>query len=137
MLRDFILIVFILFSLSGCSYKQPKTSQSATIIFKTPSLKFNDKGFIERYQDNVRLTVLNLGIVVTDMRIYKDKVCKNFALCFDGATFNDKFLDKSYEKDFMYNLFTQENINFKDKEHGILIKVIYDVQENIENNETR
>ncbi len=128
-----ICITFLLFGLAGCTYKQPKTTQSATIVFKTPSLKFHDKGFIERYQDNVRLTILNLGVVVTDMTIYKDKVCKNFALCFDGATFNEKFLDKSYDQDFMYNLFTQKDINFKDKVHGILIKVIYDDQ----NNETK
>ncbi len=123
--------------LGGCSYKEPHTTKSATIVFKTPSLKFYDKGFIERYDHKIKLTVLNLGVVVTDMEIYQNKVCKNFAVCFDSATFNDKFLDKSYDNDFLYNLFTQENIYFKDKEHGVLIKVIYDQNETDDHNETQ
>jgi hypothetical protein len=121
---------------TGCSYKQPLSSRSATITLKTPTLKFYDKGFIKKYEDRVEVTIFNLGVVVTDMSIYKDKVCKNALLCYDGDTFNDKFLDKSYEKDFLYNLFIQDDISFKDQKNGILIKVLYDKNEVCENNET-
>ena len=122
--------VFVaIFFFIGCSYKQPIYTKSATIVFKTPTIKYNDKCFIERYDDNVRLTILDLGVVIADMKIYQDKVCKNFLMCFDADRFNEKFLDKSYEKDFLYNLFIREDIYFKDREHGVLIKVMYDEEE--------
>lgn len=134
--RFLISLIFLLI-LTGCSYKQPVSSRGATIIFKTPTLKFYDKGFIERYEDRVRLTVLNLGTVAVDMTIYEDRVCKNVISCYDGDTFNDTFLDKSYEKDFLYNLLIQDDIYFKDQKNGILIKVIYDTNEDIESNGTK
>jgi hypothetical protein len=136
MVYRFLISLILLFMVTGCSYKQPLSSRSATIAFKTPTLKFYDKGFIERYENSVKLTIFNLGVVVIDMSIYKDKVCKNALLCYDGDTFNDKFLDKSYGEDFLYNLFIQDDIYFKDQKNGILIKVIYDKNEVIENNET-
>jgi hypothetical protein len=46
-------------------------------------------------------------------------------------------LNKSYAKDFLYTLFTQDDISFKDPPNGILIEVIYDKEENSENNETQ
>jgi hypothetical protein len=137
MIYRFLISLIFLFIVTGCSYKQPVQIKSATIVFKTPTLKFYDKGFLERYEDNVKLTILNLGVVVTEMTIYKNKVCKNFVLCYDGDTFNDNFLNKSYAKDFLYTLFTQDNISFKDPKNGILIKVIYDKEENSENNDTQ
>ncbi len=135
MLLRFFIVSSFLFIATGCSQKQLVSSRSATIVFKTPSLKFYDQGFIERYEDSVRLTILNLGVVIADMTIYKDKVCKNFVLCYDGDVFNDNFLNKSYAKDFLYTLFTQDDISFKDPENGILIKVIYDKEETSENSE--
>lgn len=126
MLYRFLIPLIFVFIVTGCSYKQPLSSRTATIAFKTPNLKFYDKGFINRYEDSVELIILNLGVVVTDMTIYEDKVCKNVMLCYDGDTFNDKFLDKSYGKDFLYKLFTRDDIYFKDLKNGILIKVLYD-----------
>lgn len=120
-------LVIVLFV--GCGHKQPLSVRSATIVVKTPNLKFYDKGFVEKYEDKVRLTIFNFGMAVDDMTIYKDKVCKNLLLCIDGAEFNSKYLDKSYEKDFLYNLFNDEDINFKDRENGILIKILYDKNE--------
>ncbi|MDD2698605.1 MAG: hypothetical protein PHF17_07390 [Arcobacteraceae bacterium] len=137
MLHKFIVLFLSIVIFTGCGYKQPFLTRSATIVFKTPTIKYHDKCFIERYEDNVKLTILDVGVVVTDMTIYQDKICKNFILCFDANSFNERFLDKSYERDFLYNLFTKEDIYFKDKEKSILIKVIYDKEEKIENNATK
>lgn len=136
MLYRFLIPLIFVFIVTGCSYKQPLSSRTATIAFKTPNLKFYDKGFINRYEDSVELIILNLGVVVTDMTIYEDKVCKNVMLCYDGDTFNDKFLDKSYGKDFLYKLFTRDDIYFKDLKNGILIKVLYDKNSTTTSSET-
>ncbi len=133
MLLKIFILSFLITIFTGCSHKQPISAKSANVVVKTPNLKFYDKGFVEKYEDKVRLTILNFGIVIDDMTIYKDRVCKNLILCIDTAEFNSKYLDKSYEKDFFYNLFNDEDINFKDKENGILIKIIYDKKEDLNN----
>jgi len=135
MLLKFFILSLLIIIFTGCGYKQPVSTKSATVVVKTPNLKFYDKGFIEKYQDKVRLTIFNFGVVIDDMTIYKDRVCKNFILCMDAAEFNSNYLDESYEKDFLYNLFNDEDINFKDKENGILIRILYDKNED-ENNTT-
>jgi len=134
---QFFIVSFLLVVFTGCGHKQPISTKSATVVVKTPTLRFYDKGFIEKYEDKVRLIILDFGVVVNDMTIYRDRVCKNLILCLDTAEFNSRYLAKSYEKDFLYNLFNDEDINFKDKENGILIKILYDKNELIENNETK
>ncbi len=127
-IKGYLFFVFIIF-LTGCSVKQPVVTKSAIITFKTKKFKFNDQGFIEKYDDKVKLTILALGVTESEITIYKDKICKNSISCFDSDRFNEQFLDESYEKDFLYNLFNKEDIDFKDKEHRVFIKVIYNQKE--------
>jgi len=122
MTRYILFLLFILL-ITGCSYKQPTISKSSVVIFKTPLLKFYDKGFINTYDDHIHLQIFEVGQVVLDLLIYKDKICENSFKCMDAESFNAKYLDSSYKEDFLYNLFSQKNIYYKDKEHGILIKV--------------
>ena len=101
----YIKIAFFVFLFVGCSYKQPQLKQSATIIFKTPMMKFYDKGFVTHYDKYIHLQVLNLGKVVLDLEIYKDKICEGVFQCIGSKEFNIKYLSDKYEDDFMYNLF--------------------------------
>ena len=98
-------------------------SQSATIIFKTPLMKFYDKGFVTQYDDYIHLQVLSLGKVVLDLEIYKDKICEGTLQCMDANEFNLKYLSKDYKENFMFNLFKKDKVYFKDKKNNILIKV--------------
>ena len=103
--------------------KQPNKSISSTIIIKSPLIKFYDKGFIEYYDDHINLVLLNVGNIILNLEIYKDRICKSTFECLDSKQFNEKYFDKSYKKDFLYTLFRQKNIYFKDTTNGILIKV--------------
>lgn len=113
-----IIVIFV-----GCSYKQPLQSKSSVIIFKTPTMKFYDKGFINYFDDHIHLQIFEVGHVVLDLTIYKDRVCKSTLECMNAKTFNKKYLHTSYKEEFLYNLFSQKNIYHKDKTNGILIKV--------------
>jgi len=115
-------ITFTIF-IAGCAYKQPIVSQGATIIFKTPNIKFYDKGFITKYDDYIHLQIFSVGVVVLDLKIYKDEICKDSLRCMNSDEFNTKYISSEYEKDFLYKLFLQENIYFKDKKKKIFIKV--------------
>ena len=73
--------------------------------------------------DEGRFMAINIGTVVLDLSIYKTKICKSTFKCISGNEFNEQYLDKSYSSDFLYTLFTNKKIYFKDKTHNILIKV--------------
>lgn len=116
--------LFILsFLIIGCSMKQPIKSQSATILLKTPTMKFYDKGFITKYEDNIHLQIFNAGQMVLNLKIYKDEVCQGTLQCMSSKEFNSLYFHTSYKDNFLYNLFSQNKIYFKDRENNILIKV--------------
>lgn len=115
---------FILLFLGGCSFKQPLSSTSATIIFQANGMKFYDKGFITKYEDKIHLTIFSFGQVALDIDIYQDRICQSTLACLTSREFNVKYLSSSYQDDFLYELFSASNINFKDKQNQIKIKVI-------------
>ncbi len=107
----------------GCSVKQPIISQSATIIFKTPVMKYYDKGFVTHYDDHIHLQVLNLGKAVLDLKIYKDEVCEGTLQCISAREFIAMYLYPDYKENIMFKLFKKNKLHFKDKKNNILIKV--------------
>ncbi len=117
----FLTIIFIF--LAGCSQKTPIISQSATIIFKTPKMKYYDKGFVTHYKKYIHLQILSLGKVVLDLKVYDDEICKGTLQCMSGKEFNEEYLDGSYKDDFMLKLLKKEKVSFKDKKNNILIKI--------------
>ncbi len=126
-LKKYLLIISVYALLiQGCATKQAKVSQSATIIFKTPVMKFYDKGFVTRYDEYIHLQIFNIGMVVLDLKIYEDEVCKSSFECLNNKEFNLKYLAKDYDDKFLYNLFLKDNIRFKDKTNNIFIKVTKD-----------
>lgn len=109
--------------LVGCVSKQPTQSVSSTILIKTPHMKYHDNGFIVYYDNYVHLQLFNVGSVILDLSIYKNKICQSTFKCIDSKKFNEEYINSSYSDDFLYTLFTSKNIYFKDKKNKILIKV--------------
>lgn len=114
--------------LTACASKTLTSSKTATIIIKTPNMKFYDKGFINYYEDHIYLQILSAGTVVLDLKVYRDEVCKDTLRCMGSSEFNETFIHKSYEKHFLYDLLSQnqKEIVFRDRPNGILIKVLKD-----------
>ena len=86
-------------------------------------MKYHDSGFITYYDNYIHLQLLNLGKTILDLEIYKNKICKGTLQCLDANEFNKKYINQSYKESFLYDLFTQKNIYFKDVQNKILIKV--------------
>jgi hypothetical protein len=126
MLKYTFISILAIFLLGGCAIKKPIQTKSATILFKTPKLKFYDKGFIKRYDDYIDLNILNAGQSVFALKIYKDEICQSSFKCLNSKTFNKEFLNESYPEDFLYKLFLKSKVYFKDKKNRVLIKVISD-----------
>jgi len=107
----------------SCSSKQPIHSISSTILLKTPTMKFYDKGFITKYHDHIHLQIFEVGHLALDLKIYKDEVCEGVLQCISLSEFNKKYLHSTYKDNFLYNLFSKNKIYHKDKKNKILIKV--------------
>jgi len=118
-----IILIIVLLIFSSCSSKKPLVSNGAIIIFKTPNMKFYDKGFVKKYDKYINLQIYNSGVVSLNLDIYKYKVCKGILQCMNSSEFNKIYLNNTYEDEFLYNLFSSKNIYFKDKINGIFIKV--------------
>jgi len=86
-------------------------------------MKYHDNGFIVYYNNYVHLQLLNVGNVILDLSIYKNKICEGTFRCTSSKKFNKEYINSTYSDDFLYNLFTSKNIYFKDKKNKILIKV--------------
>jgi len=116
-----VLIAFIFFI--GCASKIPIYTKSSTIIFKTPNMKFYDKGFIYKFDDHIQVQIFEVGHLVLDMKIYKDEVCRSSLECISSKEFNRLYLHSSYKDNFLYELFLKNKIYHKDRKNNILIKV--------------
>jgi len=125
MYKKYLILIFA-FIFVSCASKVPVKTSSATVVFKTPSMKFYDKGFINKYDDFIELNILNLGKSVLYLKIYKDEVCQSAFKCMSSKEFNSNYLNASYEDDFLYRLFSNKIVYHKDKINNILIKVRYD-----------
>ena len=116
-------LLVIPFIFTACASKKPISSISSTMIFKTPTMKFYDKGFITKYKDHIHLQIFEIGHIALDLKIYKNEVCQGTLQCISLKEFNSKYLHSSYEDNFLYNLFSKNKIYHKDKKNNILIKV--------------
>ena len=121
--KRIVLVVISGIFLVACAIKEPLITSSHTILIKTPQMKFYDKGFISQYKDYIHLQIFQVGNVILDLKIYKDKICQSTIECMSAKEFNTKYLHNSYKDDFLYNLFSQKKIYFKDTINNILIKV--------------
>lgn len=121
----FLFSLFIPFLFISCVNKEPIKSSSATILIKTPTMKFYDKGFISKFDSFTQVQIYSAGKTVLDLKIYEDKVCQSTFECESLDSFNRKYLDKSYASSFLKELFDNPNkeVVHRDKINNILIKI--------------
>ena len=106
-IKNLFILIFSIFIFSGClGTNDPQlNSSSATILIKTPQMKFYDKGFIYKYKDYTQVQIFTAGTAVLDMKIYEDKVCRSTFKCQDIKTFNKENLSSTYPDNFLKELF--------------------------------
>ena len=127
-MSDFFKYILVIFIFSGCALKEPTLSQSATILLKTPNMKFYDKGFITTYSTHTQVQIYSAGSVVLDLKLYEDRVCQSTFKCQSLKEFNKQNLDASYPENFIKSLFEkkEKKVLFRDKNHGVTIKILRD-----------
>lgn len=121
----YLLPFFFLFFLSGCALKKPLSAQSATVLIKTPAMKFYDKGFITHFSDYTQVQIYSTGQKVLDLTLYDNQVCQSTFECMSAKDFNKAYFHKSYAGNFLKELLekSEKEVVFRDKKNGILIKI--------------
>ncbi len=121
----FLLSLILPFLFIACSNKVAIKSSSATILIKTPTMKFYDKGFISKFNNFTQVQIYSAGKTLLDLKIYEDKICQSTFECESLESFNRKYLHKSYKAGFLKEIFENPNkeIIHRDRNNKILIKI--------------
>ena len=124
----YLRLILVLFLFIACAPKTPQLSKSATILIKTPKMKFYDKGFVSIFPFYTQLQVFSAGSLVLDLKVYEDRICKSTFKCLSPKAFNEEFLHSSYKEDFFKKLIEkkEKKIILRDKKNHILIKILKD-----------
>jgi len=99
--------------ISGCAGAMPvyKESKSSFIIFKTPTLKYADQGFISKADNETKVEIYSNGQSVMRLRILPNQVCITQFKCMDKKEFNQKVLaSANYPDNLIENIFNAKPI---------------------------
>ena len=138
-----IAIVGLLFFFTACGTPAYKKENSAFIVFKTPTFKYADMGFVYENSDEIKAEIYASGQALMSLTIKQDSVCMSLLACMSKQAFNAQVLHASYPEDILDNIFRGKAIyggkNLKKNRNGFTQKMIsqnkYNIQYTVLNNE--
>ena len=106
---------------SGCGARPFVKTDAATIIMKTPKIKFADTGYIRSNEDVVALELFSAGQAVGKIEI-ENLVCVDGEGCMRKSSFNAEYLNANYPDTLMENILRSKPIykgqNLSENAHG-------------------
>jgi len=126
--------------LSGCGVKPFVKTDTATIILKTPKIKFADMGYIRSNNNLVALELFSAGQAVGRFEI-ENLVCVEGEGCMRKSSFNEEYLNVHYPDTLMEDVLRgvpiYDGLNISKNEHGFkqnilneYVNIKYKVSEN-------
>ncbi len=100
-------LLILLFS--GCGARPFVKTDVATIIMKTPKIKFADTGYVRSNNDLVALELFSAGQVVGKIEI-ENMVCVEGKGCMTKSSFNAEYLSAMYPDDILENILRSKPI---------------------------
>ena len=89
--------------LSGCVAKPFTHSDAATIILKSPKLKFADTGYLKSSDEMVALELFSASQAVAKIEVNR-LICVEGEGCMSKSRFNAEYLSAEYPDDLMENI---------------------------------
>jgi len=124
-------IVFFLtgsFLLVACAPKEYVTQNAAFIMFKTPTFKYADMGFIYENANEIKVEVYGSGRAIMSLEVSESSVCMSLLKCMSKSTFNKEVLSGMYPEDILQNIFRgkplMNGIGLEKKGDGFTQKII-------------
>ena len=100
-----ILLIMVSFLFSACAPKEYVKQNSAYIMFKTPTFKYADMGFIYENDKEVKVEIYGSGQALMSLEISETSVCMSLLECMDKSAFNKEVLTGMYPEDILENIF--------------------------------
>jgi len=97
-------ILFILLFVYGCNNTPSFKENTAFVVFKTPSFRYADMGFVYQSDNEAKLQIYANGQNVMSLRLLPDSVCMSRFECMSSRTFNNKILSKFYPQDILMQI---------------------------------
>ncbi len=98
--------IFIMgFFLSACTSKEYVQQNAAYIMFKTPTFKYADMGFIYENEEEIKIEIYSSGQALMSLEIFESSVCMSLLECMGKRAFNQEVLSATYPDDILENIF--------------------------------
>ncbi len=131
------------FLLTACAPKEYVKQNSAFIMFKTPTFKYADMGFIYENREEIKVEVYGSGQPVMSLEISEASVCMSSLECMGKSTFNKEVLNSLYPEDILENIFRGKVLfngaGLEKKGTGFTQKIVkkdkYNIEYSVLNNE--
>ena len=109
-LRNILYILFMMLFLVSCSSKNYTKQESVFIVFKTPTFKHADLGFMYESTDALKVELYSAGQAVMALEITDSTVCMSLLECMSKQSFNEMILSKYYPDNLIDNVFKSNPI---------------------------
>ena len=131
------------FLLSACAPKEYVKQNSAFIMFKTPTFKYADMGFIYENEEEIKVEIYGSGQALMSLEISETSVCMSLLECMGKSAFNKEVLSGMYSEDILENIFRGKplfnGIGLETKGTGFTQKIVkkdkYNIDYSVLNNE--
>ena len=138
-----VLLLIISFLLSSCASKEYIKQNAAFIMFKTPTFKYADMGFIYENEEEVKVEIYGSGQALMSLEISETSVCMSLLECMGKSTFNKEVLSDMYPEDILENIFRGKplfnGLGLEKKGDGFTQRIIkkdkYNIEYNVLNNQ--
>ena len=129
-------ILMMGFLLSACTPKEYVEQNAAYIIFKTPTFKYADMGFIYENENELKVEIYGSGQALMTLEVSDTFVCMSLLECMGKSSFNKEVLSGMYPDDILGNIFRGKplfnGLGLERKGDGFTQKIVKEDKYNIE-----
>jgi hypothetical protein len=105
-----VVTLALLLGIEGCTEPKYTQEESAYIVWKTPTLRYADQGFIYESPTGVKVEIYSSGQPLMRLRVDRTHICASFWQCLSKVQFNTQFLSRYYPPDTLEHIFKAEPI---------------------------
>ena len=142
-IRILMVLLITLFFLQACVNKPYVKQNTALIVFKTPTFKYADMGFVYENSDEIKVDIYGSGQALMSLTISETSVCMSLLECMSKESFNKKVLSSMYPREILDDIFRGKPIfkseNLKRIRNGFTQTIVnknkYDIHYSVLNNE--
>jgi hypothetical protein len=96
--------------MNGCATKEYSEQESIFILFKTPTFKHADLGFMYENSEEMKVEIYSNGQAIMALEIGKENICMSLLECMDKKSFNRQVLSRYYPVDILSHIFRGQKI---------------------------